>query len=191
MQHRKEKFLYVALSLSFILLSLLVWGFSAQHVQGSAGADLSQVPGQGTSLSKSQFDVRSAEIITFYIYLPALSGPWVPPCGGIPVLTSPQNGANVTMATTFEMDGSKAGGQWLQLDFSTSSNFTGFLKTSYLQPAGPWSKPLSEFTIFWTPTPGVYYWRTSVWCGGPGWPPPPVGYNQSPYSETRWFTLVP
>ena len=191
MQNHKEKFLFLALSLSVILLSLVVWGFSAQPVEGSAGADLFQVPGLGTSPSKSKVDVRSTETITYYIYLPALSGPWVPPCGGIPVLTSPQNGATVTKATTFVMDGSKAGGQWLQLDFSTSSNFTGVVQTSYLQPAGPWSRPLSDFASFWDPTPAVYYWRTSVWCGGPGWPPPPVGYNQSPYSETRWFTLLP
>ncbi len=118
------------------------------------------------------------------LFIPILMSGGIPPCGSIPNLLLPADGSTVTLSTKFKLDGHGKINDWLELDFIGETE-----QGTFLQPAGLWDISLGELGLGSNLTPGTWHWRASLWCNGPGWPPPPEGYDHSPYSEMRSFTL--
>jgi hypothetical protein len=95
------------------------------------------------------------------------------------------------MATSLTMDGgvqARGGYNWLNLEVSQGPNFSVLEVNIYNQPADGIEDWLIENLQI---SQGTWYWRGSVWCNGPGWPPPPNGYDRSPFSDVWTFTLIP
>ena len=123
---------------------------------------------------------------TNIVFLPIVTQ-WISPCGVIPFLINPPNGSHVTAETMIILDGGYRGGgyDWLGYEFSQIPDFAN-RRGGYLQPAGKyWELRLGNYHL----EPGRWYWRASIWCNGPGWPPPPDSYEQSPYSDVWSFIL--
>lgn len=125
------------------------------------------------------------------IYFSVVLDDWLPPCGSIPILINPADGSTATSSTIFRFDGQgpDPNSDWVELEFNTLEDFTGTGISYYFQPASLWEISLADIDVAGYLTPGAWYWRTSLWCNGSGWPPPPTGYEHSPFTEVWSFTL--
>lgn len=134
----------------------------------------------------TEFVVPNGIVFDKIIYLAGVVNSWTSPCGSIPFLVSPLDESHVISTTLFAFDGGYRGGgyDWLEIDFSSNPNFTTGT-AYYFQPAGKyWWQPIGNYV-----SDGLWYWRASLWCNGPGWPPPPDGYVHGPFSEVWSFTV--
>ncbi len=127
---------------------------------------------------------------SYSIFLSSVLRDWVTPCGVIPILVSPPDGSRVPASSKLVFDGRyqpRGSWNWLVLEVRQNADFTGEGITLYNQPAsGVWEQVIEDLEI----PPGRYYWRTSVTCNGPGWPPSPgAHYDQSPFSEVWTFSF--
>lgn len=135
-----------------------------------------------------EFLLIPSDPITYYIFLPSSLNIWSSPCGVIPHQVSPTNGSTVTSESDLVFEGGYSDdiNDWLELEYNTSPDFTGDGSSRIYQPAGElWTEAISTLKL----EPGIWYWRTSIWCNGPDWPPPPDNYDHSHFSETWSFTL--
>jgi hypothetical protein len=106
-------------------------------------------------------------------------------------LIEPLDGSNVSLDTIIKFDG---GGKdlyndWVRVYYSENSDFSGGVYAIVYQPASLYSMTLDEFDQYNVLTPGKWYWRADLCCNGPGFPPPPEGYEHSPFTEVWSFTL--
>jgi hypothetical protein len=178
----------VIFSISMFIAILCFVNTSARDVEAKAIAQANQIAVESMSISQLyKISIAASVAITNSVFLPVVDSNWSSPCGGLPFLISPSDGSHVTSQTQLVLDGGYRGGNfdWLEYEFSETPDFTTS-SSAYLQPAGKhWELMLGNYGL----EPGVWYWRASVWCSGPGWPPPPNGYTRSPFSEVWSFIL--
>jgi hypothetical protein len=184
----RDRSIRILLGISILFTVVVALAIAAQGSQAQAMA----LPAQKVDLIRSgnlPFDLLATETITSHIFLPGVLNQWFTPCGAIPYLVSPADGSTITSNSTLVFDGGYRGDDlnWLEIEFNPNSSFVGTGKSYVYQPAAMlWQQEISFFNL----TPGKWYWRTSIWCNGPGWPPPPgYGYVQSPFSQVWSFTL--
>jgi len=174
-------------TLCIILLSLL--SISPGNMRANAFRQ-NDLLGQGILPTSNplEFRITGKEAQANLDFMPIVRHHWTPPCDGIPYLIGPPDGSQIGYVTMLVLDGGYRGGgyDWLEVEFSKTPDFTDS-SGHYLQPAGKrWELGLGDYNL----EPGKWYWRASIWCHGPGWPPPPVGYEQSPYSQVWSFTYA-
>jgi hypothetical protein len=138
---------------------------------------------------------EASDRIQHFLFLSGVSRDFAA-CDVTPNLYSPSDGSRLTTTTpTFHFNGGirpVANPTWLQFDLSQDPDFAAMVGhyPSYFQPAQKdWQITIGPADAL---EPGTYYWRASLWCNGPGWPPPPnPGEIRGPYSEVFSFTIQP
>ena len=189
--NRKLKIYGVILVTGMLIAIIYHTNLSTTEVEAKTITQSNQMVNELRGISVSYQNKINSSLSSTSIYLPSVVYNWIPPCGTIPLLIEPLDGSIVSLDTIIKFDGRGKDlyNDWVGVYYSENKDFSGEVYAIAYQPANSYSMTLDEFDQYNVLTPEKWYWRADLWCNGPGFPPPPEGYKNSPFTEVWSFTL--